>query len=246
MNNENQNLPRVPVFCAIDTTDPERAQILADAAMAAGIGLKLGKEFFTSNGPDAVQRITRAGEVPFFLDLKFHDIPNTVAGAIKAACPLNPGIVNVHASGGRAMMAAAAKAAAENSVGARPLIIAVTILTSMDDQDLADVGLAGPVEERAVALAKLAQDSGLDGVVCAPTDITGIRAACGDDFKLIVPGIRPAGVDQGDQKRVLTPRAAMDLGASYLVIGRAISGADDPVSAAQAIAEDLKDFQANG
>jgi orotidine-5'-phosphate decarboxylase len=242
MKNENQNLPRVPVYCAIDTTDAERAQTLADAAVTAGIGLKFGKEFFTSNGPEAVRRIPKGGEVPFFLDLKFHDIPNTVAGAVKAACPLNPGIVNVHASGGRAMMEAAAKAAADNAVGARPLVIAVTILTSLDDQDLADVGLAGPVEDRAIALAKLAQESGLDGVVCAPTDITGIRTACGHDFKLIVPGIRPAGVDQGDQKRVLTPGAAMGLGASFLVIGRAISGADDPAAAAQAIAGDLEGY----
>jgi orotidine-5'-phosphate decarboxylase len=245
MNNEQQNLPNVPVFCAIDTTDLDRARILADAAMAAGIGLKIGKEFFTSNGPDAVRRITRTGEIPFFLDLKFHDIPNTVAGAIKAACQLNPGIVNVHASGGRAMMTAAANAASENAVGARPLVIAVTILTSLDDQDLAEIGLTGPVEERAIALAKLAQDNGLDGVVCAPTDITGIHAACGDGFKLIVPGIRPAGVDRGDQKRVLTPDAAMALGASYLVIGRAISGASDPVAAAQAIAREIKEFQSD-
>jgi len=143
-------------------------------------------------------------------------------------------------------MTAAAKAATDNAVGTRPLVIAVTILTSLDDHDLAEVGLAGPVEERAIALAKLAQDSGLDGVVCAPTDIAGIRAACGDDFKLIVPGIRPAGVDHGDQKRVLTPGAAMELGASYLVIGRAISDADDPVTAAQAIADDLEGERSNG
>ncbi len=237
MNTSPINLPRVPVFCAIDTTDVQHAQSLAEAALTAGIGLKFGKEFFTRNGPDAVRRITRDGEVPFFLDLKFHDIPNTVGGAIAAAGPLNPVVLNVHASGGRAMMEAARDAA--KSCLQAPMVVGVTILTSLDDEDLADIGIIGPAQARAVALAKLSQDCGLAGVVCAGTDIAAIRQACGDDFCLIVPGIRPAGAAQGDQKRVLTPRAAIDLGASYLVIGRPITGADDPAAAAQAIAAEL-------
>ncbi len=238
MTSMHSNLPETPVFCAVDTTDLDFAKGLAAAARAAGMGLKFGKEFFTAFGPQGVGEITENGGVPFFLDLKYHDIPNTVAGAVRAALPMRPGILNVHASGGPAMLRGAAEAAAKAG-DARPLVIAVTVLTSLDGGDLDAVGIRGPVEDRVTALARLAQDRGLDGVVCAATDIAAIRAACGKDFTLVVPGIRPAGSDISDHKRSLTPSDALAAGANYLVIGRPISGADDPAAAARAIADEI-------
>ncbi len=232
-----QNLPDVPVFCAIDTTEMARAEALSRAASAAGMGIKLGKEFFTSFGPAGVNRLTRDGALPFFLDLKFHDIPNTVAGAVRAACALNPGILNVHASGGRAMLRAAVAAAQESAGARRPLVIAVTLLTSLDAADLDALGITGTITDRAVELARLAKRNGVDGAVCAATEIQAIRKACGKTFKLVVPGIRPQGSDLADQKRTLSPLDALNLGADYLVIGRPISAADDPARAAHAIAE---------
>ena len=170
------------------------------------------------------------------------DIPNTVAGAVRAATKLRPMILNVHAGGGPAMMRAALEAAQDESNRldiARPQVIAVTVLTSMDDDDLEAVGLREPAAEQVVRLARLAQACGLDGVVCSPREIVAIRAACGPDFTLVVPGIRPAGAAVGDQKRVMTPRDAIDAGADWLVIGRPITGAPDPAAAAQAILRGL-------
>jgi orotidine-5'-phosphate decarboxylase len=227
------------LFVALDTQDLARARRLGAALQGRVGGVKLGKEVFTAHGPDGVRAI--AGGEPLFLDLKFHDIPNTVAGAVRAAAHLRPAIVNVHAAGGRAMMTAACEAAreaAEDTGNERPWVIAVTVLTSLDDADLAEVGQPAAAAQ-AVRLARLAQDCGLDGVVCSPREIADLRAACGPDFKLVVPGIRPAWAAVGDQKRVTTPGEAVAAGADLLVVGRPITGADDPGAAAERIVREM-------
>ena len=230
-----------PILAALDTTSgPDAAALCRRLAGLVG-GVKLGLEFYTANGPDGVRAIGATGQ-PLFLDLKFHDIPNTVAGAIRAVVPLGPAIVNVHASGGTAMMKAAREAATEAAAAAGvpvPTLIAVTVLTSLDDADLAAVGQRNPAEAQAVRLAALAQEAGLDGVVCSPKEILAIRKACGQGFKLIVPGIRPLWSATGDQKRFSSPAAALKDGASYLVIGRPITAAPDPAEAAQRITEEI-------
>jgi len=230
-----------PIFVALDTTSTADAVTLCKTLDGLVGGVKLGLEFFTANGPDGVRAVTETGQ-PLFLDLKFHDIPNTVAGAMRAVVPLRPAIVNVHASGGPAMMRAAREAAQEAADAAgvpMPMVIAVTVLTSLDDADLAAVGQRNPAETQAVRLAELAERAKLDGVVCSPKEILAIRRACRDDFKLIVPGIRPLWSATGDQKRFSSPAAALKDGASYLVIGRPITAAPDPAEAAQRIAEDI-------
>jgi orotidine-5'-phosphate decarboxylase len=237
MPNEGRN----PILVAVDTQDVDQARDLAQSLTGMVGGIKLGLEFFNANGPSGVAAV--AGDRgDLFLDLKYHDIPNTVAGAVRAAVKLRPMILNVHAGGGPAMMRAALEAAETESdrLGcARPQLIAVTVLTSMDDSDLAAVGQKGPPAEQVVRLARLAQDCGLDGVVCSPREIAAIRAACGSDFTLVVPGIRPAGAAMGDQKRVMAPREAIDAGADWLVIGRPITGAPDPAAAARGILQEL-------
>jgi orotidine-5'-phosphate decarboxylase len=230
---------RNPILVAIDTPDPAVARALAAAVAGVTGGIKLGLEFFTANGPKAVKEI--ASGVPLFLDLKLHDIPNTVAGAVRAATLLEPLLLTVHAAGGPAMMRAAAAAATEAAGGRqRPKILGITVLTSLDDDDLARLGQSGPAAEQALRLALLARDSGLDGVVCSPQEVAMLRAACGKDFLLVVPGIRPAGASAGDQKRVLTPREALAAGADYLVIGRPITASSDPAASARAIAAELR------
>lgn len=233
--------PSDRILVALDTTDAEAARRLALALKDNVGGVKLGKEFFTANGPDGVRRVAEA-RLPLFLDLKFHDIPNTVAGAVRAAIGLHPFMLNVHASGGRAMMIAAVHAAQEAAAreGVRkPLLLAVTVLTSLGDDDLADVGIRSSAQQQVVRLAKLAQEEGMDGVVCSAREIEALRDACGPHFKLVVPGIRPEWASRDDQKRTLTPRQAVDLGADYLVIGRPITKADDPVAAARRVADEL-------
>lgn len=230
-----------PIFAALDTQDSNAAAALASALSGNVGGIKLGLEYFTANGPECVRRLAETG-VPVFLDLKFHDIPNTVAGAVRAAMSVQPAILNVHAAGGEAMMRAAASAVEESAAEMgcdKPLLIAVTVLTSLDQADLAAVGQTGTPEDQVVRLARLTQDCGLDGVVCSAREIGAIRAACGGDFKLIVPGIRPEGSDTGDQKRTLTPQQAIAAGADYLVIGRPITAAADPAAAARAIAASI-------
>ncbi|MBM3565390.1 MAG: orotidine-5'-phosphate decarboxylase [Alphaproteobacteria bacterium] len=224
------------LFVALDTNDAEAAARLAQRLKDVVGGVKLGKEFFTAHGPAGVARVAQCG-LPLFLDLKFHDIPNTVAGAIKAALALKPFIVNVHASGGPAMMRAAADAAKGGTP--RPLVIAVTVLTSLDDNDLRAVGQTPPVVDQAARLARLAKESGLDGVVCSAKEAMAIRGACGNNFKLAVPGIRPAWAAAGDQKRFVTPREAVALGADYIVVGRPITEAPDPVEAARRIVHEI-------
>jgi len=229
------------IFCPLDTPSLDIATKWAgDLAGHVG-GMKVGLEFFNAQGPRGVKAITEMG-MPLFLDLKFFDIPNTVAGAVRSVTPLAPYMLNVHASGGASMMAAARQAAEEtsNSLGiTRPLVIGVTVLTSMDQEDLNTVGVEATPLDQVVRLAELAQSCGLDGVVCSSLEIGAIRDACGPDFKLIVPGIRPAGADIADQKRVMTPPDAARAGADHLVIGRPITQAADPVLAAQQINESL-------
>ena len=229
------------VFCALDTPSLDLALEWAGKLKGLVGGLKLGLEFFGAQGPDGIRRVAATG-MPIFLDLKFHDIPNTVAQAVTSVTPLGPVLMTIHAGGGQAMMRAAADAARETAAKAgvaRPKLLGVTVLTSLDQEDLAAAGVTGNVEEQVVRLARLAQDSGLDGVVCSPREIAAIRRACGPDLILLVPGIRPAGAALGDQKRVMTPREAVDAGATYLVIGRPIIEAPDPRAAAQQIARSL-------
>ena len=233
--------PKDRIFCAIDTTDLDRAIDLASKLSGVIGGAKLGKEFFAAHGPQGVQAVAKVG-MPVFLDVKYHDIPNTVAGAIRAVTPMGLKIVNVHAAGGMEMMQRAGDAAREAAAKAgvdAPWVIAVTILTSMDQNDLDDVGLKGPIEDRVVKLAELTQKAGLDGIVCSAKEIIPVRAACGPDFKLITPGIRPAWAASDDQKRIVTPKDAVAMGSDVLVIGRPITKADDPVDAAKRIVAEL-------
>ena len=229
--------PSERIFVALDTVDAGRALSLAQGLAGLIGGVKMGKEFFTANGPAGVERVAQSG-LPAFLDFKFNDIPQTVAAAVTAALPLRPFIITVHALGGAAMMRGAA-AAAEAAGGERPMIVAVTVLTSLDEDDMSDLGLAGPVLDRVLALARLAKDCGLDGVVCSAQEVAALRRELGPDFKLVVPGIRPAWAPAGDQKRVMTPSQALAAGADYLVIGRPITGADDPRAAAQRIVDEM-------
>ncbi|HWY63025.1 MAG TPA: orotidine-5'-phosphate decarboxylase [Rhizomicrobium sp.] len=225
-----------PIFVALDTTDLDYARQLAERLRGHVGGLKLGLEFFCAHGPDGVRAFQDLG-LPLFLDLKFHDIPNTVAGAARASAMLGVSIINVHAGGGGAMM----KAAAEAARGANPKVkvIAVTVLTSLSDNDLAAVGQTPSAGEQVLRLAQLTKSSGLDGVVCSAHEIAPLRAALGSDFLLVVPGIRPAGSALGDQQRVMTPFEAHREGASILVIGRPITSAPDPTRAARDIAQSL-------
>ncbi len=217
-------------------TDAADAASLARRLHGHVAGVKLGLEFFVANGPAGVRAVADAG-MPVFLDLKLHDIPNTVAGAMASAVALAPAIVTIHAGGGGAMMRVAAEAA--RKAKSPPLVVAVTVLTSLDDRDLDSVGQRPPALAQAVRLALLAKESGLGGVVCSPHEVAAIRQSCGVGFKLVVPGIRPASAALGDQKRVMTPAEAVAAGADHLVIGRPITQARDPVAAAQSIAAEL-------
>lgn len=221
-----------PIFVAIDTPDLSRALDLARALAGRVGGAKLGLEFFMANGRDGVARVAELG-VPIFLDLKLHDIPNTVAKASAALAPLQPAVMTVHAGGGAAMMAAARAAAAPAT-----RIVGVTVLTSLDRADLASVGVAGDPAAQVARLAALARISGIDGIVCSGHEVAAAAAAWpGATF--VVPGIRPAGGERADQKRVMTPRDALDAGASMLVIGRPITDAADPAAAVDAILASL-------
>ncbi|HKD47155.1 MAG TPA: orotidine-5'-phosphate decarboxylase [Rhizomicrobium sp.] len=226
-----------PVFVALDTTDLDRARNLAARLKPYVGGLKLGLEFFNAHGPQGVRAFRDLG-LPIFLDLKFHDIPNTVAGAARAAAGLGVEILNVHAAGGEAMLKAARQAA--HGVNPKTKVIAVTVLTSLSDADLDTTGQRGPAQDQVLRLAALTRDCGLAGVVCSAHEIALLRKTMGPDFLLVVPGIRPKGAALGDQQRVMGPKEALDLGASILVIGRPITEAQDPVLAARDIASSLK------
>lgn len=221
-----------PIFVAIDTPDVHKAASIARQVCGLAGGVKLGLEFFCANGREGVLRVAEH-RMPIFLDLKLHDIPNTVGKAVEALAPLEPAILTVHAAGGREMMAAA-KAAAPRGTK----IVGVTVLTSLDQQDLTAAGVDGSPEDQVRRLADLARNSGIDGIVCSGAEVRVAREAWPDGF-LIVPGLRPAGSDVADQKRVVTPRQALDDGASILVIGRPITGAPDPAQAVRDIAAGL-------
>jgi orotidine-5'-phosphate decarboxylase len=232
-----------PILVALDVASGREATSLADALRGTVGGFKIGKQLFTAEGPAIVRELARRGD-RVFLDLKFHDIPHTVAGAVAAAVATGAWMVNVHASGGRAMMRAAADAAHHAAAQAgreRPLVIAVTVLTSLDQETLAETGVDRPVLDQVVRLARLTQDAGLDGVVASPQEIAAIRGACGSAFAVVTPGIRPAagGAPRDDQARTLDAAAAMRAGASYLVVGRPITAAADPRAAALAMTASL-------
>ena len=225
-----------PIFVALDTPDLTRALTLSRAVMDHVGGLKVGLEFYTACGPDGVKRIVELG-LPVFVDVKFHDIPNTVAAASRELARLGATIFNIHTSGGDVMMREAVAAA--HAVDPTVKVIGVTVLTSIDDNLLNAVGQRGPAVAQVVRLASLARQAGLDGVVCSAHEIAPLRRACGRDFLLAVPGIRPKGADLADQRRVMTPAEAHAAGADILVIGRPITGAADPAAAARAIAAEL-------
>ncbi|HEY1142506.1 MAG TPA: orotidine-5'-phosphate decarboxylase [Sphingomicrobium sp.] len=218
-----------PVYVALDTPSLEQARALAEQVRINAGGVKLGLEFFAANGPAGVTAILELG-IPVFLDLKLHDIPNTVAKAVQALRLLEPSVLTVHAAGGRAMLEAAKAAAAPTTK-----VVAVTVLTSLDGDDLRSIGVSSEPKEQVERLAALARSAGLDGIVCSGAEVAAARALWPEGF-FVVPGVRPAGGTQGDQKRVVTPREAIDAGASILVIGRPITGSDDPAAALRDIA----------
>ena len=224
------------IIVALDFPSAQPALNIVARLDPALCRVKVGKELFTAAGPALVETLVARG-FGVFLDLKFHDIPNTVASACKAAARLGVWMMNVHASGGRAMMQAACGALAGEVQ--RPKLIAVTVLTSMGESDLADIGMQGSPGDVVLRLAHLAQSAGLDGVVCSAQEARALRTACGAGFKLVTPGIRLAEAKQDDQKRVMTPRAAMDAGADYLVIGRPITQAADPIAMLQHIRREI-------
>jgi orotidine-5'-phosphate decarboxylase len=221
-----------PIYVAIDTVDLDRAKAIAIRVKPHVGGIKLGLEFFSAHGPDGVREMADFG-LPLFIDLKLHDIPNTVAKAIQTLRPLEPAIITIHAAGGRAMMEDA-KAAAPSGTK----VVGVTVLTSLDGEDLASVGAGKDPHAQVSRLTSLARDAGLDGVVCSGAEVAEAKKLWPDGY-FVVPGVRPTNGQAGDQKRVVTPRQALDAGASILVIGRPITQAEDPGAAARAIAATL-------
>ena len=225
------------IIVALDFPDAAPALELVDRLDPGRCCLKVGKEMFTRFGPGFVAGLA-GRRFKVFLDLKYHDIPNTVAAACEAAADLGVWMINLHACGGRAMMAAATERLARLSEA--PLLIAVTVLTSLDAGDLEEIGCPGAPRDRVLRLASLAQDAGLDGVVCSPKEAAFVRASLGRDFLLVTPGVRPAGSETTDQKRVMTPRDAITAGADYLVIGRPITASSDPLEALARIEREMQ------
>jgi len=226
--------PRERLIVALDVPNVDQARRLVDT-LAGAVGMfKVGSELFTAAGPDFVRELVARGE-HVFLDLKFHDIPNTVAGAVASAGQLGVSLIDVHGLGGRAMMAAAAGALP--AMGCR--LLAITILTSHDEASLGELGLPGTLAQSVERLARLAKDAGADGVVASPHEVGLVREACGEGFLIVTPGIRPAGAARGDQARLATPREARRAGADYLVVGRPITQSADPRSAADAILAEM-------
>ena len=227
------------IIVALDFSEAAPALALVERLDPALCRLKVGKELFTTAGPELVRALVARG-FEVFLDLKFHDIPNTVGAACRAAARLGVWMLNVHASGGRRMMTAAREAIADLSKP--PLLIGVTVLTSMSAEDLGEVGVSDAPADQVRRLARLTQSCKLDGVVCSAQEAAMLRADLGPDFRLVTPGIRPAGADAGDQRRVMTPAEALRAGASDLVIGRPITGSADPLAALQAIRSEIQDL----
>ena len=228
-----------PLVTALDFADPAAAEALAARLDPAATRLKVGKQLFTLAGPALVERLQRRG-FEVFLDLKFHDIPHTVAGAVAAATSLGAWMVNVHASGGPRMLDAAREAVARATPGTGTRLIGVTVLTSDSDADLAAVGIDERVEDRVLRLAGLVASAGLDGVVCSAAECRALRPRMPGGFLLVTPGIRPAGVDAHDQRRTVTPAEAIAAGSDHLVVGRAVTGADDPAEALEALAAEVR------
>ena len=236
--------PSDRLLVALDVEDADRAMAIADQLHGLAGGLKVGSRLFTTAGPDLVRRLVESG-ARVFLDLKFHDIPNTVAQAVDAGVRTGAWMINVHASGGGAMMQAAARAAADAAASTgrpAPLVIAVTVLTSMDERALRQVGVERPLLDHVLTLARLAQDAGLHGVVASPQETAAIREACGPDFAIVTPGIRgaSAGQEKNDQARTMGPAEAVKAGATYIGVGRPIIAAPNPKAAAQAIVTELR------
>jgi len=234
-----------PIICAIDTTDIDEASALATQLKDVVGGIKLGLEFFIANGPDGVKQVTGYGtsnQIPLFLDLKLHDIPKTVAGAMKSVVHLGAFMTTVHTLAGEDVLSAAVDAARSESLKygkERPLVMGVTILTSMDDDDLSQIGLP-TVATQVPRLASLSSQAGLDGCICSSHEIGRIRDDFGSRLKLAVPGIRPHGGETNDQKRIMTASAALNQGADFLVIGRPITQSKDPVAAARLVLQDIE------
>jgi orotidine-5'-phosphate decarboxylase len=227
--------PKDRLIVALDVPTTADAKGLVDR-LAGEVGMfKVGSQLFTATGPDFVRELIARGE-KVFLDLKYHDIPNTVAGAVSEAARLGVSLVDVHALGGKAMLEAGV--AALPAMGAR--LLAITILTSHDDQTLGEIGVASPVPSSVLSLARLARAAGVDGVVASPHETALIREACGSNFLIVTPGIRPSGAARGDQARPATPGAAVKAGADYIVVGRPITEASDPAAAARAIVREIE------
>ncbi|TLU71383.1 orotidine-5'-phosphate decarboxylase [Lichenicoccus roseus] len=226
---------RTGLIAALDTADIQEATRWARAVGPHAGAIKLGLEFAYANGLPAVRQV--ADDAALFLDLKLHDIPNTVAGAMRSLAPVRAAMLTVHASGGRAMIEAARIEC--DAMPVRPLLLAVTVLTSLDAEALHETGIAGGPRQQVMRLARLALGAGADGLVCSPHEVTMLRDALGAAPVLVVPGVRPAGVEIGDQKRVMTPRQAAAAGADWIVVGRPITRAADPAAAAAAIAAEL-------
>jgi len=228
------------IIVALDTPDEDRALKLVRMLKHKISFFKVGLELFCFAGPNIIKQITQEG-CKVFLDLKFHDIPNTAAGAVRSSVNTGATLLNVHAFGGKKMMAAAKKAADEaykNSKGEKPKVLAVTVLTSFSEEDLQELNVSKPTQDQVVHLAKLAKESGLDGVVASPLEIEDIREAIGKDFLIVTPGVRPKWAAKGDQKRVMTPKQALEKGADFIVIGRPITAAEDPKVALDKIFQD--------
>ena len=218
------------VIIALDTTDEQKALELVKLLKHKVSVFKVGLELFCSQGPVIVNKINDLG-CKVFLDLKFHDIPNTVAGAARAALSTGAFMFNVHASGGREMMRKVRETVDSAELPEKPIVIAVTVLTSLDESDLNDINISKSPLEQVKTLALLTKESGLDGVVASPREITAIREVAGQDFVIVTPGVRPAWAQAGDQKRIMTPAEALDAGASYIVVGRPVTAAPNPVEA---------------
>lgn len=228
---------KAPIIVALDFPQFDDAYSLAQQLDPAQCRIKIGKELFTRSGPQALEKLQKLG-FDIFLDLKFHDIPNTVAGACSAAADLGCWMINVHASGGKAMLEAASNAVQQATQ--QPLLIAVTVLTSLDNDALHEIGYVGNTEATTQSLASLARNAGLDGVVSSAHDIEQTKQSQGKDFLVVTPGIRPAGSEVGDQARVATPRRALERGADYLVIGRPITQAKNPLHALSEIVAEIE------
>ncbi|MBY5985151.1 orotidine-5'-phosphate decarboxylase [Halomonas sp. DP5Y7-2] len=229
--------PSSPLIIALDYPSMDAALCMADRLDPERCRVKVGKELFTRSGPSVLDALHGRG-FEVFLDLKFHDIPNTVAAAVQAAAEQGVWMVNVHACGGRRMMEAARERLEQNGLSTH--LIAVTVLTSMTADELATTGVSSPLDEHVEHLAKLAKDSGLDGVVCSAQEAARLKAACGEDFLKVTPGIRPSFAQAGDQRRIMTPQQAMEAGSTHLVVGRPVTQAEDPMAALAAIEDELK------